>query len=85
MLQAQQQAAQQHSDSAATGLAAAESAIAQPIRQLSSMAPKLLVELAPGRPASGDVPEAGPIYTAAISPDGIHRPAGINTCYDLFK
>uniref|UniRef100_A0A383WNH5 Long-chain-fatty-acid--CoA ligase n=1 Tax=Tetradesmus obliquus TaxID=3088 RepID=A0A383WNH5_TETOB len=46
---------------------------------------KLLVELAPGRPASGEVPEAGPTYTVATSPDGIHRPAGINTCYDLFK
>jgi hypothetical protein len=49
------------------------------------MTPKLLVEVAPGRPAFGDVPEAGPTYTVATSPDGIHRPEGINTCYDLFK
>ncbi|KAF6251919.1 acetyl-CoA synthetase-like protein [Scenedesmus sp. NREL 46B-D3] len=49
------------------------------------MAPKLLVEVAPGRPASGDTPEVGPTYTVATSPDGIHRPAGINTCYDLFR
>jgi hypothetical protein len=49
------------------------------------MTPKLLVEVAPGRPASGDAPEAGPTYAVATSPDGIHRPAGINTCYDLFK
>lgn len=49
------------------------------------MAPRLLVEVAPARPADGDTPEAGPTYTVAYAPTGIHRPAGIDTCYDLFK
>ncbi|KAF8060014.1 LACS4 [Scenedesmus sp. PABB004] len=52
------------------------------------MAPRrmrLLAEVAPGRPASVDAPEAGPTYAVAYAKDGIHRPPGVDTCYDLFK
>eukprot|EP00878_Enallax_costatus_P005018 GHUV01005278.1.p1 GENE.GHUV01005278.1~~GHUV01005278.1.p1 ORF type:complete len:528 (+),score=95.01 GHUV01005278.1:432-2015(+) len=49
------------------------------------MAPRLLVEVAPAKEASGDSPEAGPTYRVKYAADGIHRPPGINTCYDLFK
>lgn len=47
--------------------------------------PKLLVEVAPGRAASGEQLEVGPTYRVAYARDGIHRPPGVDTCYDLFR
>eukprot|EP00879_Flechtneria_rotunda_P001890 GHRR01002062.1.p1 GENE.GHRR01002062.1~~GHRR01002062.1.p1 ORF type:complete len:668 (+),score=222.63 GHRR01002062.1:317-2320(+) len=49
------------------------------------MTPRLLVEVAAARPASGDTPEVGPTYRVKYAATGIHRPPGINTCYDLFR
>ena len=45
----------------------------------------LLVEVAPGRPASADQPATGPTYRNVAAKDGFTTLEGVTTLYGLFE
>lgn len=45
----------------------------------------LLVEVAPGRPAAGDLPSTGPTYRNIAAKDGFATLDGATTLYELFE
>ncbi len=48
------------------------------------MAPKLLTEIEPARPAQGDKPAASPVFRAAYAPKG-PKDLGVNNLRELFE
>ena len=45
----------------------------------------ILVEVAAGRPASGDLPAAGPTYRNVAAKDGFATLEGVTTLFELFE
>eukprot|EP00201_Polytomella_parva_P016462 CAMPEP_0175058366 /NCGR_PEP_ID=MMETSP0052_2-20121109/11809_1 /TAXON_ID=51329 ORGANISM="Polytomella parva, Strain SAG 63-3" /NCGR_SAMPLE_ID=MMETSP0052_2 /ASSEMBLY_ACC=CAM_ASM_000194 /LENGTH=825 /DNA_ID=CAMNT_0016323741 /DNA_START=125 /DNA_END=2598 /DNA_ORIENTATION=- len=46
---------------------------------------KLIVEVEPGRKATKELPEAGPVYRAAYATGGFPTLPGISSCFELFE
>ena len=45
----------------------------------------LMVEVAPGRPAIGDLPATGPTYRNVIAKDGFATLEGVTTLFEMFE